>query len=95
MSPTRRQVPAVLARHGIDPAAGASELTAALAARGWEVTVEETAGGRHPRWRAMAFRHAAGGVMGAGLVASRRASGATAAAALGRLAAAILEAAEP
>lgn len=91
MSRRRRDVPGVLARHGIDPNANAEELAAALAARGWRVSVEEDAGSRQPRWRALAFRRQAEG----GIVASRRASGATAAAALARLAAAVLEAGEP
>ncbi len=41
---------AVLARHGIDPAADETTLTAALAARGWQASVEETDGVR-PRDR--------------------------------------------
>ncbi len=52
-------VAAVLARHGIDPAADETTLTAALAARGWQASVEET--GRSPaagpkRDRAVATR---------------------------------------
>ena len=50
---------AVLARHGIDPAADELTLTAALAARGWQATVEETgrsAAAGPKRYRAVATR---------------------------------------
>ena len=49
----------VLMRHGVDPDADADTLTALLAARGWQASVEET--GRSPaagpkRYRAVASR---------------------------------------
>ena len=52
--------PAVLRRHGIDPATGVVGLTAALAERGWAVRLEEGDGGLSVksarRWRALAMR---------------------------------------
>ncbi|MDP9355390.1 MAG: hypothetical protein M3R02_08935 [Chloroflexota bacterium] len=57
MTPVRAaDVPAVLAQHGIDPDADAETLTAALEARGWPVTVEETGIGRTRRYTAHATR---------------------------------------
>ena len=53
-------VPGVLRRHGLDPAASVAGLTAELAARGWVVALEEmeTSAGNRPaqRWRALATR---------------------------------------
>ncbi len=48
---------AVLVQHGIDPDAHVDDLTARLEARGWHVSVEQTAGrdgGRPPRWSGQA-----------------------------------------
>jgi hypothetical protein len=64
VSPAARDVPAVLARHGVAPDADAATLLAELAARGWEAGVEgpdATTGqtGRSPRFRALAFRRRA------------------------------------
>ncbi len=55
----RANVAGVLMRHGVDPDADADTLTALLAARGWQASVEET--GRSPaagpkRYRAVATR---------------------------------------
>ena len=89
-------VPAVLARHGIDPASGEAAMEAALAARGWTGRVEELgaapgATGRARRFRALAFRAREPGDRGYGAIAYRRASGRTAEGALGRVLAAVLE----
>ena len=48
MSPAARDVPAVLARHGIAPDADAATLLAALEARGWEARLEELPAPRPP-----------------------------------------------
>ena len=48
---------AILKEHGIDPDAGAKSLMAALAARGWRVTVEEPSVQRGPHVTAQACRH--------------------------------------
>ncbi len=48
---------AVLVQHGIEPDAGVEDLTALLEGRGWQVSLEQTAGrggGRPPRWSAHA-----------------------------------------
>ncbi len=48
---------AVLAEHGIDPTADVDTLMALLEARGWQVSLEQSAGGdgvRAPRWSAHA-----------------------------------------
>ena len=86
--------PAVLARHGIDPAAGEAALLAELAARGWAARVEEAETGRAGRavrpYRALALRSPAG-ADGGRWPAHRQASGRTAEAALGRVLAAVLE----
>jgi hypothetical protein len=67
VSPRRPEIPAVLARHGIDPAADEVTLLAELAARGWEVRVEDRRddGVRlQPRYRAVAFRQRPSGTPG-------------------------------
>ena len=98
MSPAARDVPAVLARHGVAPDADAATLLAELAARGWEAGVEGSEAitgqtGRSPRFRALAFRRrAVPGDRGQWTQDHRRASGRTAEAALGRLLAKVLEA---
>ena len=69
MSPTFADATAVLARHGIDPAADAAALLAALADRGWAARVEEIEGGargRPPRVRALALRPYPPGHVGLG-----------------------------
>lgn len=53
----RSAVPAILARHGIVPEADAATLTAALEARGWQVTVEAVAGRRRGQLRYHALAH--------------------------------------
>ena len=88
-------VAAVLARHGVDPAADEAALVAALEARGWTAGAEELASpsgmtGRSPRYRALAFRRRAD-PRDQGSHDHRRASGRTAAEALGRVLAAVLE----
>ena len=100
MSPTFKDAPAVLARHGIPPDADAAALLAELAARGWEARVEELAagagraGGRSPRFRVLAIRPRAAGAADApnhrGSHDHLQASGRTAAAALARVLAAAL-----
>ncbi len=96
MSPTFRDAPAVLARHGVPPDADAETLLAALAARGWDARVEEQEVGRAdrnrrgPRFRALAIRTRAAGV-DQGSHLHRQASGRTAEAALGKVLAAVLE----
>jgi hypothetical protein len=94
VSPAARDVPAVLARHGVDPAADAATLLAALEARGWEAAVEGPAAGRAgkaARFRALAFRRrAVPRDRGHGTQDHRRASGRTAEEALGRVLAAAL-----
>ena len=97
MSPTFKDAPAVLARHGIPPDADADALLAALAALGWEAQVEELEvgragrGGASPRFRVLATRLRPDPVPGRSSHDHRQASGATAAAALGRVLAAVLE----
>ena len=102
MSPAPRDVPAVLARHGISLDADKPTLLAALADRGWEARVEEPVSrptgttGRAPRFRVLALRPRP---FEANRPASRspgmrlhlQASGRTAAAALARVLAAVLE----
>ncbi len=56
MTPVRAaDVPAILARHGIDPDADAETLRTALEARGWPVTVEDTRLGAVQRYTAQTF----------------------------------------
>ena len=88
-------VPAVLARHGLDPAAGEAALVAALAARGWTGQVERLesapgATGRSRRFQATAFRPGEPRQHGCGAMDYRRASGRTAEGALGQVLAAVL-----
>ena len=96
MSPTVKDAPAILARHGVPPDADAAALLAALAARGWEARVEELEvgrtgrGGASPRFRVLAIRSRAAGD-GYGSHDHRQASGRTAEEALGRVLAAVLE----
>ncbi len=96
MSPTFRDAPAVLARHGIAPDADADALLAALAALGWAARVEELAagagraGGRSPRFRVLATRVRPDPVPGRSSHEHRQASGRTAEAALVRMLAAVL-----
>ncbi len=92
----KKDVPAILARHGIDPAVGEAAMVAELAARGWTGQVEELAAaagptGRAPRFQATAFRAGVPGPHGCGATDYRRASGRTAEGALGRVLAAVLE----
>ena len=97
--PRQPDVAAVLARHGVDPAADAATLLAALEARGWEAGVEGADAptghtGRSPRFRALAIRRRAvpwDRGRGHGMQDHRRASGRTAEEALGRVLAAVLE----
>ena len=101
MSPAARDVPAVLARHGIDPDADAPTLLAALAARGWEARVEELATrptgttGLAPRFRVLALRTRPPGEVtgrpGHHVAHRGRQAGGRTAAALGRVLAAVLE----
>ncbi len=96
MSPRWVAVPAVLARHGIDPTADAATLLAELAARGWEVRVEERAeaGPGRALFRVLALRRRPAAAVAAQMDWShdhRQASGRTAAEALGRVLAAALE----
>ena len=52
----RANAAAVLVRHGVDPAADETTLIAALAARGWQVSVDEVAlsrGRQGQRYRAV------------------------------------------
>ncbi len=99
MSPAFKDAPAVLARYGVPPGADAETQLAALAALGWEARVEELPAGRagrsgaSPRFRVLAFRlRPAGMDQGRrGAHEHRQASGRTAAAALGRVLAAVLE----
>jgi hypothetical protein len=95
VSPATPDVPAVLARHGVDPDADAAALLAALEARGWEAGVEgpgTDGAGRTPRFRALAFRRrAVPRDRGHGTQDHRQASGRTAEEALGRVLAAVLE----
>lgn len=97
MSPRRRDVPAVLARHGIPPDADAATLLAAFEARGWEALVEEREEGgsrRLPVFRAFAFRRRPLLVTGGGSPWShvhRQSSGRTAEGALRHVLAAVLE----
>ncbi len=57
MTPVRAsEVSVILAQHGIDPDADAETLTAALKARGWLVTVEESGVGRARRYTVHATR---------------------------------------
>jgi hypothetical protein len=95
VSPVTPDVPAVLARHGVDPDADAATLLARLEAEGWEAAVEGPAAGRAgkaARFRALAFRRrAVPGDRGQWSQDHRRASGRTAEAALGRVLAAVLE----
>ena len=85
---TVRDVPTVLARHGVDPGADAGTLAAALADRGWEAAVEEVAisPGTAPRHRALARRSGEGA-----FPVHRQAYGRTAAAALGLVLAKVLD----
>ena len=58
-------VPAVLARHGIAPDAGADALEAGLAARGWALPVEDVTpsggAGKARRFRVVATRRGSAG----------------------------------
>ncbi len=57
MTPVRAaDVAVILAQHGIDPDADAETRRAALEARGWSVTVEQTGIGRARRSTAYAIR---------------------------------------
>ena len=92
----KKDVAAVLARHGVDPAANEAALAAALAARGWTGQVEELVAppgpiGRARRFQATAFRAEEPRHHGRGAIQYRRASGRTAEGALGRVLAAVLE----
>ena len=92
----KKDVPTELARHGIDPAANEAALVAELAAWGWIGQVEELVAppgliGRSRRFQATAFRAGKPGDRGYGAMAHHRASGRTAAGALGRVLAAVLE----
>ena len=89
--PHRPEVPAVLARHGVDPDAGEAALVAALAARGWTAQAEESADGHLPRFRAVAFRARATVRRSPRSMDYRRGRGRTAAAALGWVLALVLE----
>ena len=101
MNPVARDVPAVLARHGIAPDADAPTLLAELAARGWEARVEELAApagisGRAPRVRVLAlrprpFETTRPAYLSPGTHRHLQASGRTAEAALGKVLAAVLE----
>ena len=101
MSPAPRDVPAVLAQHGIAPDADAPTLLAELAARGWEARVEELAApagisGRAPRVRVLALRPRPFAArlpayLSPGTHRHLQASGRTAQAALARVLAAVLE----
>ena len=70
MSPALKDAPAVLARHGVPPDAGADLLLAELAARGWEARAEELEAGvgrtsaRSPRFRVLAIRSTADDLYG-------------------------------
>ena len=99
--PPKLDVAAVLARHGVPPEADAPTLLAELAARGWEVRVEEPAAADRGRvgWgrrvRALGLRRraeaAAARSPGYGSHDHLQAAGPTEAAALARLLARVLD----
>ena len=97
MSPRGPDVPAVLARHGIDPDADAATLLAELRGRGWAVHVEDRKEGgrrRQPRFRVLASRprpEVADGQRPPSAVIHQQGSGRTEAEALGQVLAAVLE----
>ena len=97
MSPRRTDVPAVLARHGIDAEADAATLLAALADRGRRVHVEDRREGglrRQPRFRVLASRprpEVADGQRPPSALIHWQGSGRTEAEALGQVLAAVLE----